>query len=106
MDDVIQVFTTLDSKEGAERLAHLLVERRLAACVQVLGPLSSTYWWDGGVESAEEWLCLIKSRATAYDQLEHAIRDNHPYDVPEILAVPVTGGNPAYITWLHEQLKA
>jgi periplasmic divalent cation tolerance protein len=106
MSDIVQVFTTIDSKEGADGLALLLVERRLAACVQVLGPVSSTYWWEGAVETADEWLCLIKTGAHVYGELERAIRENHPYEVPEVLAVPVTGGHSAYIDWLREQLNA
>lgn len=105
MTDAIQVFTTVDSREAAQRLARVLVEGRLAACVQVLGPLQSTYWWEGAVESAEEWLCLIKATQDVYQALEEAIRASHPYDVPEILAVPVTAGHSAYIEWLARNVS-
>jgi periplasmic divalent cation tolerance protein len=103
--DVIQVFTTLDSQQAADNLGRTLVERRLAACAQVLGPISSTYWWEGAVESAEEWLCLIKTTWDAYGALEQAICESHPYDVPEILAVPVSAGHSAYLDWLRAQVS-
>jgi periplasmic divalent cation tolerance protein len=106
MSGVIQVFTTVDSNEGAQALARAVVERRLAACAQVLGPLSSTYWWNGEVETAEEWLCLIKTAEDAYPSLERAIREIHPYDVPEILAVPVIAGHSAYIEWLRREVTS
>jgi periplasmic divalent cation tolerance protein len=99
----LQVMTTTDKKEAAGAIAQVLVEKRLAGCVQVLGPITSTYRWEGEIETAEEWLCLAKTRAELYDQVEAAIRDVHPYDVPEILAVPVSQGNPAYLQWLEDE---
>lgn len=105
MTDAMQVFTTVDSTDAANAIARVLVERRLAACVQILGPIQSTYWWEGKVESAEEWLCLIKTVADAYTDVEQAIRENHPYDVPEILAVPVTAGHSGYLAWIRDQIS-
>jgi periplasmic divalent cation tolerance protein len=70
--------------------------------VQVIGPITSTYRWNDAIETAEEWLCLIKSRQDLYRQLEEAVRAVHPYDVPEILATPVVAGNPSYLDWLRE----
>lgn len=105
MDSVIQVMTTVDSEDTAAQIAKTVVERRLAACVQVLGPISSTYWWEGAVETSTEWLCLIKTRQELYLQVESAIREVHPYDVPEILAVPVVAGNPAYVEWLQQEAQ-
>lgn len=105
MTEVIQVFTTVDTGEAAETIARVLVERRLAACAQVIGPLRSTYWWEGEIETAEEWLCLIKTTGSAYAALEEAIRAQHPYDVPEILAVPVTAGNASYLAWVQARVS-
>ena len=79
-----------------------LVERRLAACVQVVGPVESRYRWEGRVETATEWLCVAKTTAERYDELEAAIGDLHSYDVPEILAVPVVRGSAAYLQWLGD----
>ena len=105
MTGIVQVFTTVDSKEAAQRIARTVVERRVAACAQVVGPITSTYWWQGAIETAEEWLCIIKSTEELYTSLEHAIQDHHPYDVPEILALPVTAGHAAYIDWLHGETR-
>lgn len=101
MDEFIQVMTTTGTRENARQIARAVVEKRLAACAQVIGPIESTYWWEGRVETAEEWLCLIKSRRDVYPTLEQAIREVHPYAVPEILAIPVVGGSKAYLDWLN-----
>jgi len=77
----------------------------MAACVQVLGPISSTYRWQGALETSQEWLCLAKSRRGLYDAIEKAIRRIHPYQVPEILAVPVVAGSAAYLAWLDEEVQ-
>ncbi len=105
MPDPIQVLTTTASREDAERIARALVEGRLAACVQLVGPISSTYRWQGAIEISQEWLCLIKSRQDLYAELEAAVRRLHPYEVPEILAQPIVAGHPAYLAWLDAQLK-
>ena len=105
MTDAVQVFTTTGKKDDAKRIADALVERRLAACVQVVGPVTSTYRWQGKIETAEEWLCIIKSTRDLYAELESAVRELHPYEVPEILAVPVVAGSPAYLDWLKAELK-
>lgn len=105
MTDAIQVFTTVDSREAAGAIARALVERRLAACAQIVGPIESTYWWEGAVETAQEWLCIVKSTQERYPALESAIREHHPYDVPEILALPVSAGHSAYLDWLRGELR-
>jgi periplasmic divalent cation tolerance protein len=105
MSDFLQVLTTTATRADAERIARALVERRLAGCVQVLGPIHSTYWWEGAVETAEEYLCLAKSSRESYPALEAAIQELHPYDVPEILAIPVAAGSPAYLSWLQGELR-
>ncbi len=105
MSKHLQVVTTVDTEEKAQEIARALVERRLAACAQVLGPITSTYWWQGQVETAQEWLCILKTREELYEELEQTLRSIHPYEVPEILATPVAAGNPAYLAWLDETLK-
>ena len=99
----IQVVTTTETREDAQRIARQLVDRRLAACVQVLGPVASTYRWQGVVQSADEWQCWAKTRADLYEQVEAAIRQLHPYEVPEILAVPIVFGSQDYLDWLEAQ---
>ena len=91
MPDYIQVVTTTEKQEDAQRIGRALVEGRLAACVQLVGPITSTYRWQGKIETAQEWQCWAKSRRELYDQIEQAIRRIHPYEVPEILAIPDLG---------------
>jgi len=103
MSDCIQVTTTAPSKEEAGRIAKLLVERRLAACVQVAGPVESHYRWKGNLERSTEWLCLIKTRRSNYAAVEAAIRASHPYEVPEIIACPIEAGSEPYLAWLRSE---
>jgi periplasmic divalent cation tolerance protein len=103
MTEYIQVLTTVEGKEAAQGIAELLVERRLAACAQVLGPIRSVYWWEGKLERAEEWLILAKSRRELYPKIEEAILARHPYSVPEIIAMPIVAGNPDYLEWLSRE---
>jgi periplasmic divalent cation tolerance protein len=105
MTDYIQVVTTIDSEQKAAEIARVLVEKRLAACVQVLGPITSTYCWRGTVETSREWQCWAKSRRDLYDRVEEAIRRIHSYEEPEILAVPIETGSRSYLAWLEEQVR-
>jgi periplasmic divalent cation tolerance protein len=104
-EEYIQVSTTVDGKDHAERIAKTLLERRLAACVQIVGPVTSAYWWKGKLEKAEEWICLIKSRMGLYEELETAIREIHTYETPEIVVVPIIAGSSRYLRWLEGELK-
>ena len=104
MPEHIQVFTTTDTRESAERIATELVGKRLAACTQVMGPLTSSYRWEGQLERSEEWLCIIKTRMAKYGEVERCIKAVHGYDVPEILALPVVAGNQAYLEWLDQEV--
>ena len=106
MTDYVQVVTTTEHKEDAEAIARLLVEDRMAACVQIVGPITSTYRWQGRIETSQEWQCWAKSRRELYPQVEQAIRARHPYEVPEILALPILAGSPAYLAWLDEQVRS
>ena len=99
-----QVLTAAGSREEAAAIADGLLRRRLAACVQVLGPVESRYWWKGAIESAEEWLCLAKTTATALDDAMAEVRRLHSYETPEILALPVSAGDPAYLAWLAAEV--
>ena len=105
MEKFIQVITTTAKKEDAVRIAASLVEKRLAACVQIAGPLYSTYHWKGKIEQAEEWQCLIKSRQDLFGELEQAIKAIHPYEVPEIIALTIVAGSAPYLRWLHDELQ-
>jgi periplasmic divalent cation tolerance protein len=105
MSDYIQVVTTVECREDADRIARELVESRLAACVQVVGPVTSTYRWRGKIEAAQEWQCWAKTRRDRYDEVERAIRRIHSYEIPEILALPILAGSAKYLAWLDEELR-
>lgn len=106
MEKYIQVITTTAKKEDAAKIAASLVEKRLAVCVQIVGPVHSTYRWEGKVEQAEEWQCLIKSRQDLFGELEQVIKAIHPYKIPEIIALAITAGSNDYLQWLRDELKA
>jgi periplasmic divalent cation tolerance protein len=101
--DALLVFTNLPDRDAAVRLARALVERRLAACVNVLGGCSSVYRWKGEIEEATEVPVLVKTRTARYEELEAAIRELHPYELPEIIAVPIVHGLPDYLDWIAEE---
>ena len=106
MTGYIQVLTTVEHKADAENIAKSLVEKRLAACVQILGPLTSYFHWQGKLDSAAEYLCLIKSRDDLFAELETEIISMHPYDVPEIIVTQVTKGSKDYLNWMASELEA
>jgi periplasmic divalent cation tolerance protein len=99
----VQVSTSTDSRQEAAELAKSAVRERLAACAQLVGPIASTYWWEGEIESAEEWIVVFKTTAERFDELSEFIVDQHSYDTPEIIAVPVVTGSPDYLAWVTEQ---
>lgn len=103
MDDAIVILTNLPDREAALKLAHGLVARRLAACVNVLAACDSVYRWKGEIERAVEVPVLIKTRTGCYADLEAAIRELHPYELPEIVAVPVVRGFDKYLQWVTEE---
>jgi periplasmic divalent cation tolerance protein len=97
------VFTNLPDRNAAIELARALVEKRLAACVNVLTGCTSVYRWKGEVEHADEVPVLVKTRAARYEELEAAIRALHPYELPEVIAVPIGRGLPEYLDWVAEE---
>jgi periplasmic divalent cation tolerance protein len=105
MTDYVQVITTTARRDEAEQIARTLIDARLAACVQIVGPVSSTYRWQGQVETAEEWQCLIKSKQAVLPRLVAAVRQAHPYQVPEILVFPVLWGSADYLAWIDAEVN-
>jgi periplasmic divalent cation tolerance protein len=97
------VMTCVDARSVADSLAGSAVTARLAACAQVGGPVESTYWWQGRVEMAQEWTVLFKTIADRVDALVAHVRDGHPYDTPEIVVLPVLGGDARYLAWVREE---
>jgi len=105
MKSFIQISTTTETEDQAQKIARHLVEKKLAACVQITGPIESTYCWKGKVETASECLCLIKTRTTLFKKVEAAIKKIHPYETPEIIAVPIIKGSKEYLKWLDAETK-
>jgi periplasmic divalent cation tolerance protein len=100
---ILLVLTNLPDRAAAERLAESLVEKRLAACANILAPCRSVYRWKDAVQHDEEHPLLIKSTSESYAALEAAIRAGHPYDLPEIIALPVERGLPEYLEWISAE---
>jgi len=105
MKTYIQITTTTETKEQAENIAKHLVETKLAACVQIIGPINSIYRWKSKVENAQEWLCIIKTQDDLYNKVDAAIKSQHPYETPEIIAVPIVKGSKKYLKWIDDELK-
>jgi periplasmic divalent cation tolerance protein len=103
--ETLLVITNLPDRASAEALAQALVDRRAAACVNILAPCRSVYRWKGAVETAEEHPLLAKTTRERYSLLERVVRELHPYELPEIIAVPIGGGLPAYLEWLAAETR-
>lgn len=100
----LQVFVTVPTADVGDKIASRMVEERLAACVQRIGPIRSVYRWQGNIENSEEWLLLLKTDGDSWPTLRERIVALHPYEVPEILALPIVEGHPPYLRWLAESL--
>jgi periplasmic divalent cation tolerance protein len=96
------IFTTAGSQEEASKIAHALVERRLAACVNIVQRIEAVYRWQGKVETAEEWLLLIKTQAELFERVRDAVKELHSYDLPECVMLEVTAGSQQYLNWIVE----
>jgi periplasmic divalent cation tolerance protein len=100
----IIVLVTVSGKQEAEKIAQALLEEKLIACANIVGPVSSHFHWEGKVQQAEEFLVLLKSRADLFEKLSERVRALHSYEVPEVLAVPVVAGSKWYLDWLAKSL--
>lgn len=105
MSTYIQVQITFPSEQSAAEAAEKLVTRRLAACAQILGPIRSVYVWKGEREESNELLLLVKTKAALFDRLVEAVRDGHPYECPQIVALPIFAGNEDYLAWMERQTE-
>lgn len=99
------VLTTLPSRSQAERLSRLVLKEKLAACINQMGPLRSSYWWKNRIETAQEFLLVIKTRARGYTKLQNFIKRHHPYAVPEIISLPIQKGHRPYLDWLKANVR-
>jgi len=102
--DIVLFITTADAEE-ARRIADVLLKERKAACVNIVPAVSSLFWWQDKVEKAEESLLMVKSRASVLNQIVKLVKQHHSYDVPEIIALPIIGGNPDYLEWIGKEVK-
>ncbi len=105
-EEVLLALTNLPDQASAERLASALVEARAAACVNILAGCRSVYRWQGEVETASEVPLLMKTTRAAYPRLEKIVREHHPYEPPEIIAIPVVAGLPGYLQWVAEETNS
>ncbi len=105
MKDCIAVFITTSNQKEAEKIAHLLVEKRLAACVSIVGGMTSIYHWQGKIEQSEEFLLLVKTRQRLWEALVKEVKHNHSYETPEIIALPVVRGFKPYLDWIDASVR-
>jgi periplasmic divalent cation tolerance protein len=105
MEQALLVITNLPDVASAQKLAHALVEQRLAACVNLLPAVQSVYRWNNAIEEAAEVMLMIKTTMTRYATLEQAIQALHPYELPEVIALPVSAGLPAYLGWIAQETR-
>ena len=101
----IVVFITVDSQENAQIIANKLLTERKAACVNIIPKVESHYWWQGKIESVDELMLVVKTRAVLIDELVKLIKEIHPYTVPEIIALPIIGGNEDYLKWVEKETR-
>jgi len=101
----IIVLVTAQSKQEAEHIAQKLLEAKLIACANILGPVSSHYHWNGKIEQAEEFLVIMKSQLGLFKDLSETVKAFHSYEVPEVVALPIVGGSEAYLGWLGGSLR-
>lgn len=106
MSDFLQVCTTVSTRGDAEALTTKLLESHLAACAHIVGPITSQYWWHGTLETATEWQCILKTAQHLYPSVEAHILSHHPYETPEIIAVPIVSGSNAYLRWIEQHLHS
>jgi periplasmic divalent cation tolerance protein len=102
MSKFIQISTTTSTKEEAEIISEIVVSKKIAACVQILGPIKSRYWWKDNIETDDEWLCLIKSKKSNYKKIEKIILEKHSYETPEITSISILKASPGYGKWLDD----
>ena len=105
MERAVLVYTTWPSIVEAERAGRAIVERRLAACVNILPGMVSHYWWQGAIERGEEVVMIIKTRASLAESVRAAVKSMHSYTTPAILVLPIEGGEPGYLQWLMQETE-
>ena len=102
--DYTLIIVTASSREEAEKIATTLLERKLIACANILGPVSSRFWWQGKIDSAEEYMIFMKTKRELFDQVADNVKQLHSYEVPEIIALPIVEGAKPYLEWINSNL--
>lgn len=102
--DYTLIMVTTSSREEAEKIATTLLERKLIACANILGPVSSRFWWQGKIDSAEEYMIFMKTKRELFDQVADNVKQLHSYEVPEIIALPIVEGAKPYLEWINSNL--
>ncbi len=105
MTDKRLILTTASSRDEAQKIARALVDRRFAACVNILGPMDSVYRWNDAVETAQEYLLLIKTTAEMFSDVKDAIAELHSYELPECIALPIEAGSEEYLNWIADSVE-
>jgi periplasmic divalent cation tolerance protein len=103
--DYLVVFITTGNSDEAEKIANILVSSRKAACVNILPQVDSRFWWQGQIDSADEALLIVKTKASLLDELVSLVKENHSFEVPEIIALPIVGGNRDYLKWINSETE-
>ena len=98
------IMVTASSREEAEKIATRLLERKLIACANILGPVSSRFWWQGKIDSAEEYMIFMKTKRELFEQVADNVKQLHSYEVPEIIALPIVEGTKSYLEWINSSL--
>lgn len=102
MSEYIVVFVTVASRKEAKQISRKILEKKLAACVNIISSISSQYWWKGKIDSSKEFLLIIKTKKELFSKLKDSIKKVHSYTVPEIIALPIVSGNVEYLNWIDE----
>ena len=103
MSKFIQILFTINSEKKAKEITKKLLEERAVSCVHILGPTTSSYWWENRIQQAIEWICLAKSKVEDFEKIESIIKSLHPFKVPDIIAIPISTGNRDYLRWIQEE---
>jgi len=105
MSSYVVVIVTVANIEEAVKIVHSLLEERLIACANIVGPISSIFWWEGKIDEASEFLVFMKSHENHFERLSEKVSEIHSYEVPEIIALPIIKGSPPYLEWLSDSLQ-
>jgi periplasmic divalent cation tolerance protein len=105
MSKFIEIITTSPSKKISQKIAESILKKKLAACAQTVGPVQSSYWWNNKIETAKEWLCIIKTEKKMFKLIENEIKFLHPYELPQIIYTSPIKGSIKYMQWIHDVIK-